>query len=55
MELIIHPTIQTKQNANYNYIIKIEDKSLSIFIGNKESREAEKFDYIIEKYTYVTI
>jgi len=47
MELILHPTINTKHSASYNYIMQIE-YGKNIFIGNKESREAENFDYIIE-------
>ena len=46
MELIIHPTIKTKHPINYNHIIELE--KINIYIGNAESREAEKFDYIIE-------
>lgn len=46
MELILHPTIKTKQPISYNHIITLRD-NLEIYIGNKESRE-KIFDYIIE-------
>lgn len=47
MEVIIHPTIKTKRSASYNFILRVNDK-IDVYIGNEESREAEKFDYIIE-------
>jgi len=46
MEIILHPTIQTEHAASYNHVIQINE--VNIYIGNKESRESKKFDYIIE-------
>ena len=47
MELILHPIVKTKQSASYTFIQRVNDK-IDVYIGNEESREAEKFDYIIE-------
>lgn len=46
MSLILHPTIRTTEKPNYTFIIQLDGKE--IYVGNKESREAEKFDCILE-------
>jgi predicted protein tyrosine phosphatase len=47
MALIVHPIVHIRREPNYNFILRIEDKQLDIYIGNKETREKE-FDYIID-------
>ena len=46
MSLILHPTIRTTEKPNYTFILQLEEKE--IYVGNKESREAEMFDCMIE-------
>jgi predicted protein tyrosine phosphatase len=47
MAIILHPHVSIKQEPNYNFILRLEDKLVDVYIGNKETRE-KVFDYIIE-------
>ena len=47
MAIIVHPVLSIKQEPNYNFILRLEEKLLDIYIGNKETRE-KVFDYIID-------
>ena len=46
MAVILHPTIRTTEKPNYTFILHLDGKE--IYVGNKESREAENFDCILE-------